>query len=339
MKRPCAITCMICFLWIAAPVHAADYPTKPVRIVVAYPAGGGDDLHARLVAEKLTQIYGKQFIVDNRPSAGGVLGFELVSKAVPDGYTLLLGGAAETPDPPGGHFLRDANGRPTGKATELGVHAFLAPLMTRGMAEFRKSNLLALFAQYAKCGLTLARISAADLVVMNKIDLVSDAQRFAIRAEIERRASGARVVETRYCSIPVAVLLGAFAETGAGQLRAQERGMPASAHAHDHHSTYQTFSWEHSAALDAERLRDALDRMPASILRAKGFVYVVQVPGERAVLHTVGRRSSLTRGGSWPEQPRTRLVFIGEASPGIREQVSALLESAIADRFPSLRNV
>ena len=92
MKRSCAITCMI-LLSTAGAVHAADYPVKPVRMVVAYPAGGGDDLHARLVSEKLAQIYGKQFIVDNRPSAGGVLGFELVSKAAADGYTLLLGGA------------------------------------------------------------------------------------------------------------------------------------------------------------------------------------------------------------------------------------------------------
>jgi len=92
MKRACAIASIV-FLMLTAAVHAADYPVRPVRIVVAYPAGGGDDLHARLVAEKLTQIYGRQFIVDNRPSAGGVLGFELVARAAADGYTLLLAGA------------------------------------------------------------------------------------------------------------------------------------------------------------------------------------------------------------------------------------------------------
>ena len=92
MKGSCAIACMTLSM-LAASLHAAEYPVKPVRVVVAYPAGGGDDLHARLVAEKLGQKYGKQFIVDNRPSPGGVLGFELVSKAAPDGYTLLLAGA------------------------------------------------------------------------------------------------------------------------------------------------------------------------------------------------------------------------------------------------------
>jgi predicted amidohydrolase YtcJ len=67
-----------------------------------------------------------------------------------------LGITRETPDPPGGHFLRDADGRPTGKATEIGVHAFLMPLMSGGLTEFRRSNLLALFAGYARCGLTMA---------------------------------------------------------------------------------------------------------------------------------------------------------------------------------------
>ncbi|MCW5603160.1 MAG: tripartite tricarboxylate transporter substrate binding protein [Burkholderiales bacterium] len=85
---------------------AADYPTRPVRLLVAYPAGGGDDLHGRLIAEKLTQIYDKQFIVDNRPSAGGVLGFDLASKATPDGYTLLLAGANLTIVP---HLRRHLN--------------------------------------------------------------------------------------------------------------------------------------------------------------------------------------------------------------------------------------
>ncbi|MCW5603161.1 MAG: amidohydrolase [Burkholderiales bacterium] len=68
----------------------------------------------------------------------------------------FLGIGDDTPDPPGGHYQRDSNGRLTGKAVELGVHAFLAPLMKHGMAEFRKSNVLALFSRYASHGLTMA---------------------------------------------------------------------------------------------------------------------------------------------------------------------------------------
>ena len=72
--------------------HAADaYPAKPVRIIVPSGAGGADDSVARILAAKLGELYGQQFIVENRPGAGGILGHTQVIKATPDGYTLLLG--------------------------------------------------------------------------------------------------------------------------------------------------------------------------------------------------------------------------------------------------------
>ena len=74
--------------------HAADrYPVKPIRLIVSFPPGGSDDAHGRLIAERLSDILGRQIIVDNRPGAGGILGQEIAAKAAPDGYTLLLAGA------------------------------------------------------------------------------------------------------------------------------------------------------------------------------------------------------------------------------------------------------
>jgi tripartite-type tricarboxylate transporter receptor subunit TctC len=69
---------------------AEDYPTKPVKWVVAYPPGGTTDILARIIAQYLSEHMGQQFIVDNRPGAGNNIGTEVVANSPPDGYTLLL---------------------------------------------------------------------------------------------------------------------------------------------------------------------------------------------------------------------------------------------------------
>src|SRR5512140_3359225 len=70
---------------------ATNFPTRPVRVVVPFPPGGGTEAFARLVAEKLTERWGQQVIIDNRGGAGGTIGSYLVTKSPPDGYTLLVG--------------------------------------------------------------------------------------------------------------------------------------------------------------------------------------------------------------------------------------------------------
>src|SRR5712672_2365129 len=75
---------------IVQPASALDYPTRPVRIIAGFAAGGGVDITARLIGQWLTDRLAQSFVIENRPGAGGNIGTEAVVNAAPDGYTLLL---------------------------------------------------------------------------------------------------------------------------------------------------------------------------------------------------------------------------------------------------------
>lgn len=75
---------------LAAPALAQDYPTKPVRMIVPFAAGGPADVYARFLAQRLQESLGQPFVVDDRPGGGSVIGTDAVAKSAPDGYTLLV---------------------------------------------------------------------------------------------------------------------------------------------------------------------------------------------------------------------------------------------------------
>jgi tripartite-type tricarboxylate transporter receptor subunit TctC len=81
---------MVAFAIACATAHAQDYPVRPIRMILGFAPGGSTDLVARVVAQKMADAWGQQVVVDNRPGANGMIGADLVAKAGPDGYSLLL---------------------------------------------------------------------------------------------------------------------------------------------------------------------------------------------------------------------------------------------------------
>ena len=77
--------------WAQPKAPGTDYPNRPVRVIVAFAAGGNADINARLISTALSQQLGQQFVVENRPSGGGTVAFESIAQTPPDGYTLLVG--------------------------------------------------------------------------------------------------------------------------------------------------------------------------------------------------------------------------------------------------------
>jgi len=89
------IVCAMSAAAIGLPACAAEtYPTRPIRLIVPYAPGGGNDTMARAIGAKLTEAWGQQVIVDNRPGANGLIACEITARAAPDGYTLLMANIA-----------------------------------------------------------------------------------------------------------------------------------------------------------------------------------------------------------------------------------------------------
>jgi len=91
---PLSLSIIAALVALAGPLHAADWPTRPVTVIVPFGAGGNTDMMARLGAQHLTAKLGQTFVIENKPSAGGSLGTGQVATAAPDGYTLLFSASA-----------------------------------------------------------------------------------------------------------------------------------------------------------------------------------------------------------------------------------------------------
>lgn len=98
MKRPlCLLTALSIASFATLPGHAADnFPNRPVRFIVPYPPGGGSDITARAIGQKLLEAFGQPIVIDNRPGATGLIGTELAARSPADGHTIILADAPHT---------------------------------------------------------------------------------------------------------------------------------------------------------------------------------------------------------------------------------------------------
>ena len=176
--------------------------------------------------------------------------------------------------------------------------------------------------------LALDQIAMADIVVLNKVDLVNDEKREELADFVRNLVPRARILETTHGKVPLDLVLG----VGTYDLRRfsgnsgldvhvhpdgevhdrEDEHHHEHTHEHDHTLVFNTWSYTTDQPLSRGAVRHAVKTLPATIYRAKGFVYLDETPDRKGIVHVVGQRARLIIGEPWgDEKPGTHLVFIG----------------------------
>lgn len=205
------------FALLAFEVQAQTWPVKPVRVVVPFAPGGGADLTARPIAQKLTEYLGQQFVVDNRGGAAGAIGMEIAAKSAPDGYTIMVMSSSYSATP-ATHKLPFDLFATTIPVVEIGhtpsvlvVHPSLPVRTTRELIDLARARPGQL--SYATTGIGGATHLVTELFAsMTKINMVN----------IPYKSTGLATVGvmTGNCQVLVGSLLGTVTQFRAGKLRA-----------------------------------------------------------------------------------------------------------------------
>ena len=153
------------------------------------------------------------------------------------------------------------------------------------------------------------QVEAADILVLNKTDLVNSESLAAIRSAVRKLSPRSRMFEAHRGRVPLSLILGTGLADSRGDQRTS-RSLPA----HDQRGAFSSWHWTCDRPLSLPKLRSVFDRLPETIYRAKGVVYLEELPAYRFILQKVGRRSKLRDVGKWgTEAPRTEMVMIGIA--------------------------
>ena len=167
--------------------------------------------------------------------------------------------------------------------------------------------------------LKIFQMACADMVILNKVDLVDSRQIAEIKEWLDSRFHRYRLIETSRASVPLPILLS-VGHLDAGCVGAEPvpgkdtciSGHRGERQVHDHSNAFSTFSYETNRPLSLEALREVASRLPSGVYRAKGVIYAADVPERRAVLQVVGKRVDISLEAEWQaRERRTRIVVIG----------------------------
>ena len=174
--------------------------------------------------------------------------------------------------------------------------------------------------------LKLRQVAFADMLILNKVDLVTPEEIERIKAWLDDRFHRYRLVEASGGNVPLEILLsvGRFdpSRLDVAPLREvpshppdcddRDCGHHVHGHRNDHAQVFRTWSYETDEPLSLEALRETARRLPASVYRCKGVVHAAEEPGRRVILQVVGKRVDISVGDEWNgRQPRTRIIAIG----------------------------
>ncbi|MGH6780602.1 MAG: CobW family GTP-binding protein [Sphingomonadaceae bacterium] len=171
--------------------------------------------------------------------------------------------------------------------------------------------------------LKLRQAAFADMVILNKVDLVSEEEIARIRAWLDDRFHRYRLVQATHGNVPLEILLGVgrFDPSRLDAAPSQAAGHPPDCdapdcrhhlHRHEHAQTFRTWSFETAAPLSLDALKETARTLPARVYRCKGVVRTVEEPGRRVILQVVGKRVDIEVADEWRgREPRTRIVAIG----------------------------
>ncbi|MES2923777.1 MAG: GTP-binding protein [Verrucomicrobiota bacterium] len=181
-----------------------------------------------------------------------------------------------------------------------------------------------IFAAPEMMELKLRQVAFADMLILNKVDLVSREEIARIKAWLDDRFHRYRLVEASGGNVPLEILLsvGRFDPAQLDDTPEESShfhdchdphcGHHAHDHRNDHTQAFRTWSYETDEPLSLEALRETARKLPASIYRCKGVVHTADEPGRRVILQVVGKRVDIAMGDTWNgREPRTRIIAIG----------------------------